>query len=146
MNTQTFKTAYEGSTATLTVKQDHDGSRPYLRLEMDGKLVSGIVLDNTDAPAIALAFLEAAGLVRDSCSGDDAEVALEWLHSAVARREREAKEAADLAELEAEAVSLYLAFYPDSTVTRIIEFSPVMRGRWTNTARHARELHNKAVS
>lgn len=60
-----------------------------------GKVHKGVLIATADAPALALAILEAAGLVRDSCSGDDAEVALEWLHSAVARREREAKEAAD---------------------------------------------------
>lgn len=129
---KTFKSALiQYGDRTLTVKEHAGHVNVTVR---DPETTFGATVPSTDAPALALAILEAAGLVRDSCSGDDAEVALEWLHSAVARREREAKEAADREALEAEAMALWTALNPDHGFT-------VPPPSWVEVARTARELH-----
>ena len=141
---KTFKSAVPSSTQTLVVRKDHDGTAVYVRTEDSGRLIAGIVLERTDAPAIALAILEAAGIAAKGFSeSSDAEMAVAHLASHVGLERAKAKEAADREALEREALALCNAFqdaggYEKSDVMTTHHYD---YGKWMDAARKARELH-----
>ena len=104
-----------------------------------------ICFENRTAPALALAILEAAGHVRDACSDNDADVAMEWLHSAIARQAKQSAEAKEQAELEAEALELANAFNKTDW-----DFFPCNRTveahQWLAVARRAREMSKESTN
>lgn len=133
-NSKHFGNAY----GTLKVKDNGDNGSIYVTVDSQGSH-AGVGIE--DAPALCLAILEAAGLVRDVCSGDDAEVALDFLYSAVARREREAKETADREKLQSEAWELFTAWNPDTKHGSVSVLPSFLVEEWTRIARKAREIH-----
>lgn len=90
-----FRSIAPGSSATVEFVGADGNVTIYVRQN-----IGAVDLSSDEAPAIAIAILEASGLVRDNCSADEAEISLEWLYSAVAKRQQEAKEAADREALE----------------------------------------------
>lgn len=90
-----FRSIAPGSSATVEFVGADGNVTMYVRQN-----IGAVDFSSDEAPAIAIAILEASGLVRDNCSADEAEISLEWLYAAVAKRQQEAKESADREALE----------------------------------------------
>lgn len=100
-----FRSIAPGSSATVEFVGADGNVTMYVRQN-----IGAVDLSSDEAPAIAIAILEASGLVRDNCSADEAEISLEWLYAAVAKRQQEAKEAADREALEKRRNELAIEF------------------------------------
>lgn len=140
---KTFKSAID---KTIHLEVVTNESRPRLMFYAQGDLLGSVTPSASDAPAIALAILSAAGVepLSEHYGANDDPVAM-MRHAAhfLARHatlsEAAAKEAADLQELEAAAWDLFKATSPDAPGT---EFGNNHSSRkvWLNVARKAREL------
>ncbi|WP_404285412.1 hypothetical protein [Glutamicibacter arilaitensis] len=158
MSTTTFKTA-TGSNRELTVKRSDGGSvqiRHY-DAEHESSKSKTFFLNPTDAPALALATLETAGVTEH----DEHETLLTNTHFAKAmyhlrcgieEEERATAEANEQAKLEAEALELYNACKFPGEITRIaknwdeIETGEDVRTMWANVARRAREMSGNVAT
>lgn len=144
----TFNSAVPSSTQTLVVRKDHDGTAVYVRTEDGGRLIAGIVLERTDAPAIALAILEAAQGDNEACDANAHEATVA-LRTYVVIREAAAKEATDREALEAEARILFdvgTDYLTELSITnrkplRWDEISETIRAAHVKVAQAAREIH-----
>lgn len=136
----------------LTVKGYDDSSQVDLlvRRSPTGFGVTGIAIALSDAPALALAILEAAG-VKDTSTGGlitHDRVAVTNLKIHIEKQAKRTTEAKERAELEAEALELVNAAViecgnpPYPSVERMGE--KVLR-RWLAVARRARELAKEAT-
>lgn len=106
----------------------------YLELKENGKRAT-TVFPPKDAPALALAVLEAAGVAESS----DAGVAAGYLRSHIAEQERTTAEAKEQAELEAEALELRNEF-TGRTATEWAYPTTTAKEGWIAVARKAREM------
>ena len=113
----------------------------YLELKENGKRAT-TVFPPKDAPALALAVLEAAGVGESS----DAGVAAGYLRSHIAEQERAAAEAKEQAELEAEALELLNA-HREATGNPLAESLDGLlynaKENWLAVARRAREMREE---
>lgn len=138
---------------TLKVKKNGDDGSIYITVDSQGSF-AGVGIEN--APALALAILEAAGVKASHpttrstgtpARGSDAaleDVAL-MLQEHVAAKLRKALEAADREALEAEAFALYAGAPITNGIKSFAALSEGAQHQWLTIARTARELH-KAVS
>lgn len=127
----------------------------YLELKENGKRAT-TVFPPKDAPTLALAILEAAGVdLNESWSGLDpygTPSHLGWIggHLRVYVRQfaNDQDKAQEQAELEAEAVELYRASFKarmgrESRVKGLDDIVPNSRKEWLDVARRAREMRNE---
>lgn len=130
----------------LTVKGYDDGSQVELLVmrSATGLFDTGIAIAPSDAPAIALAILEAAG-GRDSL-GIDVGNAMTDLREYVTEQERATAEARERAELEAEALELLNAYRksflhcaPEDDFDGFDD-PEAIKAKWLAVARRAREM------
>lgn len=133
---KTFKSAtYEG--CELTIKQIPSGS--YVRTKVDGIGVSKFIVSPDDAPALALAILEAAG----EPMAPEVARAMEALEEYKQRTQAEAEDAADREKLDSEALDLYNRVMrsgkePLSEWLSTLQFTRI---KYTNIAKAARERY-----
>lgn len=136
MASKTFKNITNAGT-TLRVRGIGDAGVELLH--HNDRRTFGSVIASSDAPALALAVLEAAGVVESS----DAGVAAGYLRSHIAEQERITAEARELAELEAEALELMnvrlgAAGNPKHLTKETVD--PIALEAWISVARRAREM------
>lgn len=142
---QTFKSRNIGMKNTFAVR-DSGGGVHFTVTNNDGK-VAGCDLANADAPALALAILEAAGIVpahhSDYQNGtpEALEHVAQGLKDEIAIAAAEAKEAADREALEADAWELYKARTNGSTFDRFHDLERGTQAEWIAVAKHARTMH-----
>lgn len=141
---KTFKSALiQYGDRTLTVKEHAGHVNVTVR---DPETTFGATVPSTDAPALALAILEAAG-IKSSFHADPAYGTSEQLEHIVHELNEFTQEvkllskwAADRKALEAEAWELFKACHPETTGTSL-EPGFTSYDIWTSVARKARELH-----
>lgn len=144
MSSKTFKSAK--SNLELGVVRSNEG---YLRIwigEPDHKTFGLIDLTPSDAPALDLAVLEAAGYSEESAGL--MEYVVGNLREHVKRQELFTAEAKEQAELEAEALDYWKAF---NNATDLVSFDdiqwsdllPGLQAKWLDVARRARETRNE---
>lgn len=112
---------------------------------------SGLTISHSDAPALALAILEAAGVEAsfdpDATYGTAEQLGhiQDHLHEYVNAQERAAAEAREQAELEAEALELLNAFSLATGGVPIDSFEgrSMSKPGWIDAARRAREMRNE---
>ena len=105
----------------------------------------GIVIPAADAPALALAILEAAyppaDYVLDGSPEAFLAVSAEYLRKASSAIESKSKEAADRAALWQEASDLYRSGFPDNPCYESADKMPEhLRDSWVRVALKAREI------
>lgn len=136
---KTFTSAWPNHPRRINVRETEDGVNVSIADPLwDSK--RGITLAPSDAPALCLAILEAAGHVRDACSDNDADVAMEWLHSAIARQAKQSAEAKEQAELEAEALDFLNVSREAKHLGPLDNFDEHTKDAWLAVARRAREM------
>lgn len=136
MSSKTFKSVVHGSSI-----QVHDnGEGVFIGLLREDSITRGTTLSKSDAPALALAVLEAAGVAESS----DAGVAANYLRLHISEQERAKAEAREQAELEAEALELFntrqKAIYGDACTTYKEFATDNAKQTWLAVARRAREM------
>ena len=141
MSSKIFKSSYMSDSSRLEIEGSIASTSFHI---MHCTVVSekSFMFDNTTAPALCLAILEAAGHVCDACSDNDADVAMEWLHSEIARQAKQSAEAKAQAELESEALELLNASRESNrrpTVETFEGFESTKQS-WLAVARKAREM------
>lgn len=133
----TFKSSISDRTATI----DGLGYPELCIRNSNGEVLASIALSEKDAPAIALAVLEAAGFDQGPFPDHDAEEATYRLQRHVRESESKAAAAAEEAELKREAKELYYASRgPDEAYQLWLHLGEGERGKWGRAARRAREL------
>ena len=134
-----FKSKY-GSTLAI---ESHDDDSIFIDLNNPDAIFS-----HADAPAIALAVLEAAGIkASDLPESTSINLAAYYLREHIGVEAANANAAAEQAELEVEALELLNAFRADSGLSphSCIEDMPASsRASWLAAARRARELYRGA--
>ena len=110
-----------------------------LSINSPGRGEKGIVIPEPDAPALALAILEAAGH-KGASSSSCLMQAFDLIEQHVTEEDAKAKEAADREALEREAWELFKACHPETTGTSL-EPGFTSYAIWTSVARKAREIH-----
>lgn len=133
MSSKTFKSVVHGSSI-----QVHDnGEGVFIGLIREGSMTRGTTLGKSDAPALALAILEAAG--HNASPNGSFSVAACYLRQGVKEQERATAEAEELAELEAEALELRNEF-TGQTATEWAYPTTTAKEGWLAVARKAREM------
>lgn len=148
MTSKTFKTAHADN---KVLKVDKLFGNPRLLIkEFDGD-ARGFAFAPSDAPALALAILEAAGYSEEyeggNCWAGPLGQAMHMLRLETEAHERATAEARELAELEAEALELRNAFtlaIGGRSIDSFAEHS-VNKPGWIDAARRARELAKEAT-
>lgn len=131
-------TTFESQTSSKTLAVSTYKGGPNLIISGPSGIHEAISVSGADAPALALAILEAAqGAGIDTALFD----ATHQIHNYVKQRETEAKEAADLEALVSEARALFLARHCRPGA---LEWEDCAQGEWLAVARAARELHGVA--
>ena len=144
---KTFKNAHTVH-GKMTVRED--GGCVSVSVNMDSPSDTIIHISPSDAPALALAVLEAAGF-EDSSSGGHitgARIAVGDLKRHVKMQERATAEAKEQAELEAEALELCNEFIEDMGYDRVDSWDgsvPSKKEAWLAVARRAREIAKEAT-
>lgn len=111
---------------------------------------SGLTISHSDAPALALAVLEAAGYEErqkgwDVLNSADENIAqaMRCLSKGIEIQERATAEAKELAELEAEALELFKAsgtYGSDRISLKLSDLDDHIQEAWLAVARRAREM------
>lgn len=107
---------------------------------------SGLTISHSDAPALALAVLEAAGCDWDRGRITNLGQAFSWLDKEVKQQERAATEAKEHAELEAEALGLAKAgceAVGDESAQNLSDMTDKDQRFFLAVARRAREMSNE---
>lgn len=141
--TKEFASAATSSDRTLVI--DSSGDSGILKIMRGDYYIGGINLDPANAPALALAILEAAGIEPvpfDEAPETEAGHAAWVLRHHVQASEEAAKEAADQKELETEALTLCRVMW-DNSDQQWAPMSPKAKAMWLVMARTAREMHNR---
>lgn len=135
---KTFKSVK--STLELTVVRTNEDLVRIIT-QLPDETGRAIDLAPSDAPALALAILEVAGIAESS----DAGVAAEYLRAHMAEQERATAEAKEQAELEAEALKLFNAWRKSCNLMIVEDWDivPSFRSEWLAVARKAREIGAK---
>lgn len=152
MTIKTFKSSHN-YLHDMEVDTHPDGS---VRFSVDADYFVGFCVSPSDAPALALAILEAAGVVpvqRDYESYDDGtpahlQAVAYFLKQHNEAQERTTAEARERAELEAEALELCNEFIEDMGYDRVDSWDgsvPSKKEAWLAVARRARELAKEAT-
>lgn len=143
MSTKTFKSVMERSSKKLIINKGRD----CVPILIEGIESYGIDLKLADAPALALAILEAAGvepLSEHYGANNDPSAALSHASHFLAKHaeltQAAAKEAADREALEGEALRLYRVTVP-FTEPSWADLSHNQQQAWTVVATVAREIH-----
>jgi len=137
---KTFKSALD-SPVTLEVERETHPAGVYLTIGQ-----ATILLGASDAPALALAILEAAGAHKDS--QDFLGGAVEQLKFHIGEQDRATAEARERAELEAEALELFKAsgaYGSDRFFLKFSDLEETTQSAWLAVARRARELAKEAT-
>lgn len=142
MTSKTFKSALD-SPVTLEVERETHPAGVYLTIGQ-----ATILLGASDAPALALAILEAAGV--EAFGAGYLNKAVDCLQLHAREQERATAEATERAELEAEALELFNA--AEDVPARVSEpavesfegMPRYVRERWLAVARRAREIGGRA--
>ena len=148
MSSKTFKDA-KAELDSIDVATGYDGE-PYCYITTtEAGNMAQIQLDNSTAPALALAILEAAGLTvakgdvkQDSFEDLMIDASLH-LKCAIRLQERATAEAKEQAELEAEALELFNAAREEIAVGTYGAYEQLdnrSRRKWLAVARKAREM------
>lgn len=135
MSSKTFKSALD-SPVTLEVERETHPAGVYVSIGQ-----STILLAASDAPALSLAILEAAGAHKDS--QDFLGGAVEQLKFHIGEQERITAEARERAELEAEALMLAnsaVLAVGNPPYPSIEHMSDTSLRKWLAVARRAREM------
>lgn len=142
------KTFNSDSTDGRALEVGRNGERPWLNIHEFDFENTMFMLAPSDAPALALAILEAA--IPDGQKVVSAVMAdaLQALRDEVKRIEDRDSAARELAELEAEAVELYRTSFKarmgrESRVKGLDDMVPNSREEWLDVARRAREMRNE---
>lgn len=134
---QHFGNAY----GTLKVRENGESGSIYITIDSQGSC-AGVGIE--EAPALALAILEAAGIADKGFNeSSDAEMAVAHLASHVGLERANAKEAADREALEAETLALLNAHRMEAgrpAATSLDDYS-IEGDRWRAVARTARTLY-----
>lgn len=143
---KTFKSVTPGNDHVLYAH----ASAGQVRVAIEGKRHSGIIISRDDAPALALAILEAAGFTSEDLQGDDSDrhfsLAVHHLLRGIEERERETAAAREQAELEAEARDFYDAYHStaDWPYQDWVMLEERYKAQFYAVARRARELGGRA--
>lgn len=154
MTSNSFKSAYPGrSNQSLGIVRADNRVRVSVDHGSDG--ARGIIIAPSDAPALALAILEAAGygeeIVTDGSPDGHIQVAKYYLYEGVKAHASITAEARERAELEAEALELFRAFQhvrADGVFVSVPSFASLsepQQAEWLAVARRARELAKEAT-
>ena len=136
---KTFKSVTD-NTSELDVRANDCGV--FIAFSRAGQIWQASTFAPSDAPALALAILEAAGF-EDSSSGGHitgARIAVGDLKRHVKMHERITAEAKEQAELEAEALELYNVCMTGHNLTSFDGLGGALRDQWLAVARRAREM------
>lgn len=140
-----YLTITERPNTSITVMSD---SRGPLIVASDGPGARAVRYTPDDAPALALAILEAAGYDDMADDANLADVhafnAMHKLQESVDTQERATAEAKEQAELEAEALELYNArilFIGGEALTSFEKLNQDNKDMWLAVARKAREMN-----
>lgn len=137
MYSKTFKSSTQANdNRTLSVEKLY--GEPRLTISDEKRM--GFLLDPSDAPALALAILEAAGI--DDVDSGNTSCAVADLRTFIARQERITAEAREQAELEAEARDFYDAYHPaaDWPYQDWVMLEDRYKAQFLAVARKAREM------
>lgn len=130
---QHFGNAY----GTLKVRENGESGSIYITIDSQGSC-AGVGIE--EAPALALAILEAAGIADIEDASSLVNNAMGQLAMHVATEAAKAKEAADREALEGEALRLYKVTVP-FTEPSWADLSHNQQQAWTVVAQVAREIH-----
>lgn len=142
MTSKTFKSVND-NTCELDVRANDCGV--FIAFSRAGQIRQASTFAPSDAPALALAILEAAGF-EDSSSGGHitgARIAVGDLKRHVKMHERITAEAKEQAELEAEALELFKvsgAYGSDRLFLKFSHLDDNIQKAWLAVARKAREM------
>ena len=136
MTSKTFKSA--ATNRTLTVEGFFNGAFSVVFSDDSSR---DLMLQGDDAPALALAILEAAGVVPTQHSDSVDEGSQETLEDVMHWLTRHVRSAEAKAELEAEALELYKAHTSYHHAKSLSEAASP--SRWLAVARKAREIGAK---
>ncbi|KAA0979907.1 hypothetical protein FQ154_01740 [Paeniglutamicibacter gangotriensis] len=135
---QHFGNAY----GTLKVRENGESGSIYITIDSQGSC-AGVGIE--EAPALALAILEAAGIADKGFNeSSDAEMAVAHLASHVGLERANAKEAADREALEVEALELFNALREANDNNLVDGFHDIpasYQGTWLAVAKTSRTLH-----
>lgn len=134
------KTFNSDSTDGRALEVGRNGERTWLNIREFDLENTMFILAPSDAPALALAILEAAG-GRDAL-GIDVGNAMIDLHECVSEQERANAEAKEQEELEAEALELFNTSRLERGLDELdwVRVTPRERAEWLAVARRAREI------
>ena len=131
---KTFKSVTDNE-SELDVRANDCGV--FIAFSRAGQIRQASTFAPSDAPALALAILEAAGWPECEPTSVTHTI-LSDLNRVVELQERANAEAKERAELEAEALAFYEAFTGYTHVTALDEATPI--DKWLAVARKAREM------
>lgn len=147
--TKTFKSVIHDHLSLQVVRLTHEEIS--VGVLDRSKLLKGLTVGATDAPAIALAFLEAAGVqarnydgVTVGTSEDLSQIVMNlknYIDQEAYARVLAAKEAADREALEGDAWELWKAFNPGTVFTSWASLTERHRDDFLRVAHRARELN-----
>lgn len=148
---KTFKSAFEDSSYRLEVGKNLGAEHLSLWIVGRGLDSTSIAIDPSDAPALALAILEAAGygeeVVTDGSPDGHIQVAKYYLYEGVKAHASIAAEAEAQAKLEAEALELFNA---RQEAINSFDWEPYKdfanedsKQTWLAVARRAREINKE---
>ena len=133
---------FKSASTHRTIKV-HDFNANMFALVMSDKVSSDFMVSSSDAPALALAILEAAGVAATPFDeGPETEPghAVWALRHHVQEQARATAEAKEREQLETEALELYRAHWHDRSDWAQVEH----KDQWLAVARKARELNKEA--
>lgn len=146
MTSKTFKSTM---TDSRELEVDVIFSNPRLLIKESGNGRSGFVFAPSDAPALALAILEAAGVEATPMATSVAfGTVVADLQRLIAEQERATAEARERAELKAEALELFKAsgaYGSDRLFLKFSDLEETTQSAWLAVARRARELAKEAT-
>lgn len=134
--TNVFKS--EHSARSIEISKSHFGDVALIMSDMRSR---DIIVNATEAPALALAILESAGWPEEEKSSVTRTILhdLRFVVDCVAKK---ANEAADRAALWQEASDLYHSVFPDNPTFATPDQMPEhLRDGWVRAALKAREIH-----
>lgn len=141
---KTFKNSYMSAESSMEIEPSISGELFHIT-HVTGRGEKSFKFSNTDAPALALAILEAAGYDDMADDANLADVhafnAMHKLQESVDTQERATAEAKEQAELEAEAFKLRRAYLEGRAgFDSWNELTDAERDHWLAVARKAREM------
>ena len=137
---KTFKNSYMAAESSMEIEPSISGELFHIT-HVTGRGEKSFKFSNTDAPALALAILEAAG--GTETDSPYMHEAADNLRAYILIEEKVSAEAKEQAELEAEALELYnarISFLGGEALTSFEKLNQDNKDMWLAVARKAREM------